>query len=79
MWETCDFLNCVHDFLTKSDWRSITPELRHIYLRLLPLTYGAFLLVRRQAKCAVCLLKKDGIDFEILVDSFSSGFFISES
>lgn len=36
-WETPEFLNCVHDFVTQSDWRSITSLLQHIYLRLLPL------------------------------------------
>lgn len=38
-WETLEFLECVHDFVAKSDWRSIAPRLQHIYLQSLLLNY----------------------------------------
>lgn len=77
-WETCDFLDCVHDFLTKSDWRSITPQLQHIYLRLLPLSYDPSYWPEEERNVwSAC--KKDGIHFKIILDSLSSGFYTSST
>lgn len=76
-WETPEFLDCVHDFVTKSDWRSITSQLQHIYLRLLPVSYDSSYWPEDEKNVRSACNK--GINFEIIPDSLSSGFFISES
>lgn len=76
--ETLEFLVCVHNFVAKSDWRSIAPRLPHIYLQSLPLSHDAsYWSEDEQNMRSAC--KTKGIDFGIIFDSLSPGFFISES